>query len=144
MRRVFVLLICGSLAAGLTACGGDDNAVKSDQTENYRGYYVVRHKTIYDPKKDSLTMTVRNNRTYSMDFYPAIGTEINFCDHTGIVSNWGLPTSRFSPTDITSSNCDAVRIPIGTFQANWTAEPDSVVFVRETTDSLWRLVLTPR
>ncbi len=144
MHRLLILLILAAIAVCIVACGDDDDTIQSSGTENYTGYYLVRHKTIIGSKEDSLTMVVQNSRSYSIDFYPYIGTDINFCSHDGTVASWGQPTSRFSPTTIQTGGCDAVRIPNGDFQANWTNSPDSIVFVRETDDSLWRLVLTPQ
>jgi hypothetical protein len=144
MRPAFILLFVTLLSIVFVACGDDEDTIQSTGTEEYTGYYLVRHKTIIGNKDDSLSMVLQNSRSYTIDFYPITGTDVNFCDHTGQVADWGSPTSRFTPLDITVGGCDAVRLPNGTFQANWTDSPDSIVFTRETTDSLWRLVLIPQ
>lgn len=122
---------------------GCNNREQASQTviEEFQGIYIARDTTIVidSQKKDSVILSIKNSRAYSLLFYD-MGI-VDFCNSEGTVGDFGSNNIIFIPTKINVNNCDSLRLPRGEFNADFITHGDTIYFEKRISDSLYRFIL---
>lgn len=149
MKKKLLLLLIPLLL--WAACSDEDDVGAPD--ESFRGTYLVRNlgEVKIMAKNDSLTLKIRKNTTFEMHFYGLEGTsdDVNFCDVSGTIVDFGTQLIGFEPTFVFSGNCDTLRVPRGNFVGDFKTHGDTIYITKnvtvntgsETIDSIYQLIL---
>ena len=116
----------------------------SNNIKSYRGFYFAADDSsnIMMQKTDSVLLTITNGEIYSMNFFESnASSDVEFCDHTGLMSGFWTNSIIFIPNSIDLINCDSIRIPRGEFRGDYVTHGDTI-YIEKTIDALlYRLKL---
>ena len=129
LKKIFLL---GLLALLFLACSDDD---VEETVEEYLGTYFVIDDSVYITNvgmtTDSVILTIYNNRSYYLMTYKYNQSDPKlFCNSEGNVDGFGSNVVIFTPTGITGSNCDQIRIPDGRFIGDFVSHGDTIILNR--------------
>ncbi len=120
-----VVLLCSFLLIGCP----DNQSNLGPENEEFVGTYMIRDSLIVESlaKIDSMRFSIVRNTTYSMQFFQADSLdEVDFCDHSGTILDFGTAKAAFDPTSVSYNNCDTLNVPRGTFVADFINHGDTV------------------
>jgi len=132
---IVILLIFSVVFVGCP----DNQSNLGSQNEEFSGTYMARDLKLVEALTavDSINFTVIRSTTYRLDFYEGASSldDIDFCDHTGTLLDFGTGKVSFDPTSITPNNCDTLKVPRGTFVADFINHGDTVWIYKQVTDN---------
>ena len=122
---LLILLFCSFLLIGCP----DNQSNLGSANEDFVGTYMTRDSALVESlsKIDSIRFSIERSTTYSIQFFQADSLdEIDFCDHSGTILDFGTGKASFDPTSILYNNCDTLNIPRGTYVADFINHGDTV------------------
>lgn len=128
MKYKLLLLLFLSLL--IISCSDEDDDTGS--SEEFIGTYYAIDDSTYITNvgltTDSVILVIYNNSSYSMITYDINSSDSKqFCSSNGSISGFGSNSVTFYPNDPTGSNCDQIRIPRGTFEADFVNYGDTIL-----------------
>lgn len=127
----------------LIGCKEEDST--AERLESFRGTYLVENPSVVGVKIDSMTMTIENNVRYRFVHYPfRPGREVNFCNSSGAVEEFGTNSAIFFPESIDGAECDSIRIPRDMFIADFRNHGDTIYLDRDDDKLVYEIRLLPR
>lgn len=126
MKNKFYIAVLSTCIA-LFACSGEDNGTQSVFEVDLIGTYHVTYSAVVGNKSDSVLLSITAN-TYSASHF---GPDPRFCNSEGVITDYGTPLVTLSRQTVLGSGCDSLRIPEGTFEADYRSRGDTIVFERK-------------
>ena len=140
--RMFLILGLLTLVVVIGCEEEDDTHTGS---ESFRGTYLVENPSIVGVKIDSVTLTVERNERYRFVHYPyRPGRDVNFCNSSGAVEEFGTNIATFFPESIDGAECDTIRIPRDMFIADFRNHGDTIHMDRDDDTLVYEIRLLSR